>query len=83
MLLDGFVTNAVAGADTVKIWRKQGAKLTLLKSVSTAAGGDFAWSTRPRKAGTWVFVATYQAGGQTFTSRTASVTVKPVKKDKK
>ncbi len=83
VLLDGIVTNAVTGAESIQIWRKQGSRMTLLKTLKTVAGGVFSWSTRPKQAGTWAFVATYKAGGQTFRSPTATVTVKAVKKDKK
>lgn len=81
VLLSGTVANAVSGP--VKIWRRQGTKLTQLGSATVSSSGGYSWQVRPKTRGTWVFVATYQAGGQTFRSPEASVKVTVPTKPKK
>jgi len=79
--VSGTVANPVSGP--VKIWRRQGTKLTLLGTATVSAFGGYSRQVRPKMRGTWIFVATYQAGGQTFRSPEASVKVTVPKKPKK
>ena len=74
--LRGSVSNVVAGDRTVRVYRKVGAKLTLLKSLSISSSGAYRWSLKPKKPGKWVFVARYTVGGRTFASKAVTVTVR-------
>ena len=74
--LSGLVRNFVAGDRTVRICRKVGAKLTLLKRLSISSSGAYRWSMKPTKPGKWMFVARYRVGGRTFAGKAVTVTVR-------
>ena len=74
--LRGSVRNFVAGDRIVRVYRKVGAKLTLLKRLSIGSSGTYRWSLKPKKPGKWVFVARYTVGGRTFASKAITVTVR-------
>jgi hypothetical protein len=73
--LSGVVRNFVSSTATVRLYRKVGARLTLLKTVKLSGSGAFSWGLKPRQAGDWVLLAAYRAGGLTFKSRTLTVAV--------
>jgi hypothetical protein len=74
--LSGVVSHLIAGDKTVNICRKVGSKLTRLKQLTVTKSGAFKWSVTPKKAGKWVFVATYKFGRTTFMSKSVTVKVK-------
>jgi FG-GAP repeat len=74
--LKGAVKNFVSSAMTVRLCRKVGARLSLLKTVKLSNAGAFRWALKPGKAGTWVIVASYKAGGLTFKSKAVTVSAR-------
>ena len=75
LTLSGLVKHFSPSDTRVSIWRKVAGKLSLLKNRPIGALGGCRWATKPTKAGTWVFVATYETGGETYKSRPVSVMV--------
>ena len=73
--LGGVVSNAVAGDTAVQIERKLNGKLTLLKNLTLTSSGAFQGVIKAGKAGRWVMIASYKAGGVSFTSKPVTVTV--------
>lgn len=74
--LKGAVKNFVSSAMAVRLCRKAGARLSLLKTVKLSSAGAFRWALKPGKAGTWVLIASYKAGGRTFKSKTVTVSAR-------
>ena len=74
--LKGVVRNFVSTATAVRFWRMVGARATALKTVKISGSGAFRWALRPDKAGKWVLVASYKAGGLTFRSKPVTVTAR-------
>ena len=73
--VSGAVKDFASSAATVRLYRKVGARLTLLKAVKLSGSGAFRWTLKPKKAGKWVLLASYKVGGLTFKSKTLTVTV--------
>jgi len=65
-----------AAARTVTIYRRVAGKLVLLRRTSISRSGEFRWTLRPRKVGTWVLIATYGAAGHAYTSKAVTVRVR-------
>lgn len=74
--LRGTVANSVAADRTLAIDRKVGSKLKLLKNVKLSSSGGYRWVLKPNKVGKWVLLISYKASGQTFKSKTVTVTVR-------
>ena len=74
--LSGAVSNSVAGQTSVTISRKLGGKLVSLKKLTIGSSGAYRWTMKAKKVGKWLLVTSYKAGGQTFKSKTVTVTVR-------
>ena len=75
LTLSGLVEHFLDSDMTVRIERKVGSGLTVLKTLPLTPSGAFTWTTKPDKAGSWVFVAAYKAGRLTYLSKPVSVKV--------
>ena len=74
--LSGVVSNAVAGRTRVIISRKISSKLVVLKNLTIGSRGAYRWTMKPKKVGKCVLLVSYKAGGETFKSKTVTLTVR-------
>lgn len=76
VVLRGVVRHAFAAKRYVRIYRKRGHHMTLLKWVRRSGSGAFHFAVRPAKPGKWVFVTCYRVGGISFRSKPITVVVR-------
>jgi hypothetical protein len=74
--LSGTVRNFATADRVVRIYRRLGTKLALLKSLTVSSSGAYRWTRKAKASGKWVFVASYKVGSLTVTSRAVTVTVR-------
>ena len=75
LALSGVVGSFLATDTTVRIERKVGSKLTLLKTLPLNTSGAFKWAMKPNKAGKWVFEVAYKVGKVIYLSKPVTVKV--------
>ncbi len=74
--LSGTVRNFAAAHRVVRIYRRLGTKLTLLKRRTISSSGAYRWTMKAKTTGKWVLVASYKVGSLIVRSRAVTVTVR-------
>ncbi len=74
--LSGALGNFASTKRTLRIYRRLGTRLILLKTLTATSSGSYRWSMKARKAGKWTFVAVYKIGSLAVTSKAVTVTLR-------